>query len=130
VDVELIGADIDAVDQGGQKGTLSGSGQLCPALADFRGARDEPALRRQIVAKDGDQVALAADFDTQHAKAVLGVVEGHPVDEPGADLGWRARPGCLRHQGMMEIKIPLDQARAEGQAALATEKGLEGADAA
>jgi hypothetical protein len=47
-------------------------------------------------------------------------VEGHAVDERGQDLGWRARPGCLRHQGMMETKILLDQAREKGQAALAT----------
>jgi hypothetical protein len=31
------------------------------------------------VAEDGDQVALAAGFDTQHAEAVLGVVEGYPL---------------------------------------------------
>src|SRR6516165_9285516 len=74
------------------------------------------------VAKDGDQVALAPSLDPQNAEAVLRVVTGHPVDEPGQDLGWRARRGCLRHQGMMETKIPLDQAREEGQAALATGK--------
>ena len=70
------------------------------------------------------------NLHSQNAKAILRVVEGHAVDEPGQDLGWRARPGCLRHQGMMETKIPLDQARVEGQAVLATGKGLEGADAA
>src|SRR6516162_6233820 len=57
------------------------------------------------VAKDGDQIALAAGFDTQHAKAVLGVVEGHPVDQARQDLGWRAPLWCLRHRGMMEVKI-------------------------
>jgi len=45
MDIDLIGPDIDAVDQGGQEGTPACSGQLCPALADFHGARDEPALR-------------------------------------------------------------------------------------
>jgi hypothetical protein len=45
MDIDLIGPDIDAVDQGGQEGTLSCSRQLGPALADFHGARDEPALR-------------------------------------------------------------------------------------
>jgi hypothetical protein len=45
LDLDLIGPDIDAVDQGGQEGTLSCSGRLGPALADFPGARDEPALR-------------------------------------------------------------------------------------
>ena len=47
------------------------------------------------VAKDGDQVTLAAGFDAQHAKAVLGVVEGHPVDEPGqASVGVLALGTC------------------------------------
>ena len=45
MDIDLMGSDIDAVDQGGQKGTLSCSGQLGPALADFPGVRDQPALR-------------------------------------------------------------------------------------
>ena len=44
MDIGPIGPDINAVDQGGQDGTLSCSGQLGPALADFPGARDEPAL--------------------------------------------------------------------------------------
>src|SRR5215475_7825294 len=48
MDIDLGGPDIDAVDKSGQEGTLSCSGQLGPALADFHGARDEPALRRQI----------------------------------------------------------------------------------
>jgi hypothetical protein len=45
MDIDLIPPDIDTVDQGGQQGTLSCSGQFGPALADFRGARDEPVLR-------------------------------------------------------------------------------------
>ena len=45
MDIDLMGPDIDAVDQGGQEGTLSCSGQLGPALADLAGARDEPVLR-------------------------------------------------------------------------------------
>src|SRR5262249_45850404 len=48
MDVNLIGTDIDALDQGGQKGALACSGQLGPGLADLGGAGDEPALRRQI----------------------------------------------------------------------------------
>jgi hypothetical protein len=35
------------------------------------------------VTKDGDQVALAAGFDAQHAEAVLFVVEGDALDEAG-----------------------------------------------
>jgi len=45
MDIDLFRPDINAVDQGGQEGTLSCSRQLGPALADFRGARDELALR-------------------------------------------------------------------------------------
>jgi len=45
MDIDLIGPDIDALDQGGQKGTLACSRQLGPALADFPGARNEPVLR-------------------------------------------------------------------------------------
>ena len=35
------------------------------------------------VADDGDQVAMAARLDPQNAEAVLGVVEGDPLDEAG-----------------------------------------------
>jgi len=35
------------------------------------------------VTKDSDQVALAAGFNAQHAKAVIFVVEGDALDEPG-----------------------------------------------
>jgi hypothetical protein len=45
MDIDLTNPDVDAVNQGGQQGTLACSGQLRPALADFHGARDEPALR-------------------------------------------------------------------------------------
>jgi hypothetical protein len=37
----------------------------------------------EIIAEDGDQVALAAGFDTQHAEPVFFVVEGDALDEPG-----------------------------------------------
>src|SRR5271169_2511103 len=75
------------------------------------------------VAEHGDQVALAAGFDAQHAEPALFVVEGDTLDEAGQDLGWRARPRCLRHQGMMAIKIlgrHRDQAGTVCQAALTT----------
>src|SRR6516225_1365113 len=70
-----------------------------PACLDELACRDHRRM-----AKDGDQVALAAGFDAQHAEAVLGVVERYPVDESGQDLGWRARPGCLRHQGIWKLR--------------------------
>src|SRR6516162_6892930 len=48
MDIELMGPDIDAVDQGGQQGTLACSGQLRPALADFPGTRYQPPLRWRV----------------------------------------------------------------------------------
>src|SRR5262249_23488930 len=48
MDVDLIGPDVDALDQAGEGGALACSGQLGPALPDLGGAGDEPALRRQI----------------------------------------------------------------------------------
>ena len=35
------------------------------------------------VADDGHQIAMAARLDAQNAEAVLGVVEGDPLDEAG-----------------------------------------------
>ena len=47
-----------------------------------------------------DQVALTAHLDPQHAKAVVGVVEGHPLDQAGERLTldqWGcAHPGRMR----------------------------------
>ena len=54
------------------------------------------------MAEHGDQVALAARFDTEDAEAVLGVVEGDALDQTGQNLGWRACPGWLHHPGMMD----------------------------
>jgi len=44
MDVDLIGPDIDPLDQRSKKGTLTCCGQLGPALADLRGSRDQSAL--------------------------------------------------------------------------------------
>jgi hypothetical protein len=57
------------------------------------------------MAKDGDQVALAAGFDTQDAEPVLGVVECDALDQTGQDLSRGACPWCLRHRHMMEIDV-------------------------
>jgi hypothetical protein len=55
------------------------------AVVDPGSARlDELASRdHRRVTEDGDQVALAAGFDAEHAEAVLFVVEGDALDEPG-----------------------------------------------
>src|SRR5947209_1005706 len=45
MDVDLMGPDVDALDQRGKEGTLAWSGQCGPALPDLRGACHEPALR-------------------------------------------------------------------------------------
>ena len=37
----------------------------------------------------GDEIALAPGLDAQHAEAVLGVVEGHPLDQTGEHLTGR-----------------------------------------
>ena len=71
-----------------------------PAGLDELASRDY-----RCVTEDGDQVALAAGFDAQHAEPVLFVMEGDALDEPGQDLGWRARARDLLHHGMMEMKI-------------------------
>jgi hypothetical protein len=45
MDVDPIGPDVDAFDQSSKEDTLPCYGQLGPALPDFRGSRDQPALR-------------------------------------------------------------------------------------
>jgi len=45
MDVDPIGADVDAFDESGKEGTLARSWQLGPALADPFGSSDQPALR-------------------------------------------------------------------------------------
>ena len=45
MDVDLIGPEVDAFDEGGKEGTLACSGQLGPAPPNFGGSRDEAALR-------------------------------------------------------------------------------------
>jgi hypothetical protein len=38
------------------------------------------------VANDGHQIAVAACFRPENAEAILGVVEGDPLDEAGEDF--------------------------------------------
>ena len=54
---------------------------------------------------EGDEIALAAGFDTQNAEAVLGVVERDAVDQPRQELGRSARPGWLYHRDKMNAEI-------------------------
>jgi hypothetical protein len=77
------------------------------------------------MADEGDEIALAAGFDTQNAEPVLGVVECDPVDPPSQDLGRGARPRRLRHPGMMEIIKPAQRVRRRSRLG----RGLEGAGA-
>jgi hypothetical protein len=43
---------------------------------------------------DGDQLALAAHLDPEHAEAVLGVVVGDPLDQAGQGLALEGREGA------------------------------------
>jgi hypothetical protein len=43
---------------------------------------------------DGEQLALAADLDPEHAEAVLGVVVGDPLDQAGQGLALGSRRGA------------------------------------
>jgi len=86
MDIDLIGPDINAIDQGGQKGTLSGSifrdqrglfdadpeiagRQRCPYAAKFRAERTVAGAGRnfgrirQPVQLEGDVAAVAAAAD-------------------------------------------------------------------
>jgi hypothetical protein len=48
------------------------------------------------MANEGDEIALTAGFDPQHAEAILGIVERDAIDQAGQDLR-RARRRCPRH---------------------------------
>ena len=98
----MPGAEIflDPLDRRRRRGLEERGSELdaVGAVVDPGAARlDELAGRdHRGVAEDGDQIALAAGFDPQHAEAVLGVVERDALDQPGQDLGRRCRGG-IRH---------------------------------
>ena len=83
------GAEIllDALQRRGRAGLQERGPELQPVLAVVgpgAGDLDELAGRDQGgVAHHRHEVALAAGLDAQHAEAVVGVVEGDPLDEPG-----------------------------------------------
>src|SRR5215472_14150290 len=83
MDVDLLGSNADALDQTGKEDTLACCGQLRPILADFRGARDEPALRRRIG-------TLRQRVDAAGIEKPLAHAAGHEL----LDLfGWDPQPG-------------------------------------
>jgi hypothetical protein len=59
-----------------------------------------------FVGGEGDEIALPAGFDTQNAKAVLGIVKCDPIDQPSQDLGRGACSWCFGHHGMMRDQGP------------------------
>jgi hypothetical protein len=62
--------------------------QAVRAVVDPGAARlhELASADRRLGANDGHEVALATNLDPQHAKAVLRVVVGHPLDQPGERL--------------------------------------------
>ena len=81
---------LDALERRGWARLQEGGPELHPVLAvDRPGARrnHELSSRNQGgVAHHGDEVALPARLDAQHAEAVVGVVERDPLHEPGQVL--------------------------------------------
>ena len=83
------GAEIllDAVDRGRGRGAQEPRLELLAmgAVVDPVARRGDPLAGgdRRGVADDRDQIAMAARLDPQNAEAVLGVVEGDPLDQAG-----------------------------------------------
>ena len=100
---EPFGIDgADAADHAGgevflhalDRGRLRGLQELRPELQPMRAvilpgpARRHPfaGRDRRRMAKGGDEILLAAHFHAEHAKAVLLVVEGHPLHKAGENF--------------------------------------------
>ena len=62
-----------------------------PARLNELAGRDHRGM-----ADEGDEIALTASFNPQHAEAVLGVMEGDAVDQAREDLR-RTHRRYLRH---------------------------------
>ena len=75
------------------------------------------------MADDGDQIALAPGLHAQDAEAVLVIMEGHALDEPGEDF--RAAVGRLLDQHGMNAAVQLELTRLLGRVAKG-ENGLTG----
>jgi hypothetical protein len=86
---------LDALQRGRRGGAEEGGLELDPmgAVVDpgSRGLDELAGADRGRSAHDGDQLALAAHLDPEHAEAVLGVVVGDPLDQAGQGL---ALGGC------------------------------------
>jgi len=84
------------------------------AVVDPGAARlDELAGRdHRGMAKDGDQVALAARLDPQHAEPVLLVVERDALYQASQDLGRCPCAGWLPHRGRFEPQRHMPRMRA------------------
>ena len=107
--LDHAGAEIalDAFQRGRRGGPEEGGLELQPVGAvvhpDARGLDELAGADAGGGADHRHQVALAARLDPQHAKAVLGVVEGHPLHQAaeGLALGWRGRA----HPGPVTTKV-------------------------
>ena len=95
--LDHAGAEIaqDTLERGRRGRFQEGSLELQPMLAvvdpDARGLDELAGADRGGGTDHGDQIALPADLDPQHAKAGLGAVEGHPLDQAGQSLALSCR---------------------------------------
>ena len=97
--LDHAGAEIalDALERGRRSGLEEGGLELQPMRAvvdpDARGLDELAGADRGGGANHGHQITLATHLDPQHAKAVVGIVEGHPLDQAGESLalGRRSR---------------------------------------
>ena len=85
----------DALERGRRGSAQKGGLELVPVgpVVDPRvGGLDELAgADRGCSTEHGDQIALAADLDPQHAEATVRVVKGHPLDQASDSLSLRPR---------------------------------------
>ena len=101
--LDHAGAEIalDALQRGRRGGLEEGGLELQPVRAvvdpDARGLDELAGADRGGGADHGHQVTLATRLDPQHAKAVVGIVVGHPLDQAAESLALgrrsRAHPG-------------------------------------